>query len=109
MSGPRHRTAVTRLCATIVVMAAGVGVPAGAADTWPVKPLRFIVPQAPGAQNDVQARLIAPRLAERLRQPVVVDNRPGAGGALGFESRHRRPTTATRWCSARSAPLPSFP
>jgi tripartite-type tricarboxylate transporter receptor subunit TctC len=58
--------------------------PAGA-QNYPTHPLRFIVAQQPGSQNDIVARLIAPRLAEVLGQPVVVDNRGGAGGAIGFE------------------------
>lgn len=56
-----------------------------AAQSWPVKPIRFMIVQAPGGQNDVQLRLIGPRLAEALGQPIIYDNRPGAGGALGFE------------------------
>ena len=69
-------------CAAILV--ALTSLPAGA-QNYPTHPLRFIVAQQPGSQNDVVARLIAPRLAEALGQPVVVDNRPGAGGAIGFE------------------------
>jgi tripartite-type tricarboxylate transporter receptor subunit TctC len=55
------------------------------AQQYPVKPVRFIIAQAPGGQNDVQARIIGQKLAERLGQPVVYDNRAGAGGQIGFE------------------------
>lgn len=52
---------------------------------YPVKPIRFIVPFAAGGGNDNVARLVGKRLADSLGQPVVIDNRPGAGGVLGAE------------------------
>lgn len=56
-----------------------------AAQQYPAKPVRFIIAQAPGGQNDMQARLIGQRLADALGHPMVYDNRPGAGGQIGFE------------------------
>ena len=58
---------------------------AGIAQPYPVKSVRLVVPFPPGASNDVIARLIGQKLAENLRQPMVIDNRGGAGGALGAE------------------------
>ena len=50
--------------------------------TWPVKPIRFVIPQAAGSSNDVLARTLADQLARELKQPVVVENKPGANGSL---------------------------
>src|SRR5262245_22447100 len=57
-----------------------------AAEPWPVKPIRIGVTFPPGGQTDVVARLIQPYLEARLGQPVVIDNRPGAGGSIGVDA-----------------------
>ncbi len=53
------------------------------AQSWPVKPIRLLVPFPPGGLIDTMARLMSARLAQELGQPVVIDNKPGAGGNLG--------------------------
>jgi tripartite-type tricarboxylate transporter receptor subunit TctC len=58
---------------------------AAAAQDYPTRPVRFIIPFPPGGSNDVVGRMIATQLSERLGKQVVVDNRGGAGGVIGTE------------------------
>ena len=58
---------------------------AASAQDYPSKPIRIVVPQSAGGLTDLTARLIGPRLSERLGQPVVIDNRPGAGSMVGTD------------------------
>ena len=67
---------------------AGIAVaafPAFAQDKWPSKPITYVVPFAAGGTTDVLARLIGQKLSTALGQPVVVDNKPGAGGNIGSD------------------------
>jgi tripartite-type tricarboxylate transporter receptor subunit TctC len=75
----QRRTLLGAMAAPMV--ATGV---ARAQEAWPTRPLTLLVPWAPGGSNDVVARLVAPLLAERLGQSVVVENRAGGGGSIGM-------------------------
>ena len=67
----------------ILLAVAAAASPVFAAEQFPTRPIRFIVPYAPGGNVDISGRIVAPALGEILGQTVVVDNRPGAGGNLG--------------------------
>ena len=73
---------------TLCLMLASASAPA---QTWPAKPVRFIVPFPPGGGTDVLVRTIAPKLGEGLGQQVIVDNRTGAGGMIGVEIAAKAP------------------
>src|SRR5437868_6703724 len=62
-----------------------IGAARAQGEKWPSKAVRLIVPFPPGGTTDIVARLIAEKLTATLGQPVVVDNRGGAGGSLGTE------------------------
>jgi tripartite-type tricarboxylate transporter receptor subunit TctC len=68
-----------------LLLAAALAAPAALAQAWPAKPVRLVVPFAPGGTADTLGRLTAKKLSEALRESFVVENRPGAGGALGAE------------------------
>jgi tripartite-type tricarboxylate transporter receptor subunit TctC len=63
-----------------------LGASATLAQSWPVKPIHIVVPYAPGGAVDTIARLTGQKLSERLGQPVIVDNKPGAGANIGMDA-----------------------
>ena len=69
----------------LVWLTAAMLATAAQAQEYPSKPIRFIVPFPPGGSSDLIARVIAPRMTERMGQPVLVENRPGAGGMIGVD------------------------
>jgi tripartite-type tricarboxylate transporter receptor subunit TctC len=81
-----------RLLTALVLLA--VAAPEGLAqDKYPTRPIRIIVPTATGGATDIGARLIAQDLSKRWGQPVVVENRAGAGTIIGSDIVAKRPLT----------------
>src|SRR5262249_51044465 len=68
------------LCLLSLMMGAATG------DTWPAKPVRIIVPFAPGSTPDAIGRILADRLQAKFGQPFIVENKPGASGNTGTEA-----------------------
>jgi tripartite-type tricarboxylate transporter receptor subunit TctC len=75
------KRSLAAMAAVILVAAAATA----SAQAWPAKPIRYIVPFAPGGTTDILGRIVAEKLSVALGQPVVVENRPGAGGGVGAE------------------------
>src|SRR5258706_9358221 len=69
-----------------VCIAAIACAPALLAQTYPIRPIRLVVPFPPGGSSDSVARVVVQKFSEGLGQPVVIENRPGVGGLLGSET-----------------------
>ena len=91
-----------RLLAMLAAMLLSAAVQA---QDYPSKPLRFIVPYPPGALTDTLARVIADRLGAALKQPVLVENRPGAGTLLGADMAAKAPADGYTLLMATSTTL----
>lgn len=77
-----------------IMLLAGLGTfaaPALAQEVWPAKPIRLVIPFAPGGPIDTVGRLIGERLREPLGQPFIIDNRAGAGGSIGLRATVQSP------------------
>ncbi len=86
----RIRSLVAVLAAFVAAFISFAPAPAGA-QTWPAKPIRFIVPMPPGGGTDLFSRSMAAKLSESLGAQVVVENKPGAGGNIGLDAAAKSP------------------
>src|SRR5687767_10685941 len=83
--GAPWRTVVKFAAAALIAASLAVWAEPASAQTYPAKPIRIIVPYAPGGSTDVLLRIFAPRLSEALGQQVLIDNRPGAASIVGLD------------------------
>jgi tripartite-type tricarboxylate transporter receptor subunit TctC len=79
------------LLRNLLGLALAIIAPLAAAQGYPAKPVKLIIPFSPGGSNDIVGRMAAAQLGERLGQPVIVDNRTGAGGTIGTEAAAKSP------------------
>ncbi|WP_084085341.1 Bug family tripartite tricarboxylate transporter substrate binding protein [Cupriavidus sp. USMAA2-4] len=76
-----------------------------AADQWPSRPIRWIVPYPPGGSTDMLARVVGQKLGEQLGQPVVIENKAGAGGNLGTDFAAKQPADGYTLVMGNIGPL----
>jgi tripartite-type tricarboxylate transporter receptor subunit TctC len=104
--------ATSRLLPALALTLAGslcaIGTAAQAQD-WPAKPIKLIVPYAAGGPTDAIARLLATKVGATLRQPVVVDNRAGAGGTIGVDATAKAPADGYTFALVAPGPLAGMP
>ncbi|WER48122.1 tripartite tricarboxylate transporter substrate binding protein [Cupriavidus sp. WKF15] len=84
MAPKRSRLHALALLSCLALSATAL--PAAHAQTFPNKPIRLVVPYPPGGPTDIVARVVGQKLTDKLGQPLVVENRPGAGGNIGAEA-----------------------
>lgn len=88
-----------------LLFAAFAFAPSGWAQTWPAKPIRLVVNFPAGGTTDIMARAFAPRLSETLGQPIVIENRGGAGGNVGLELVVRAAPDGYTLLASSSSPI----
>ena len=98
-SGLRHGAAIA------LALASGATLAQGSTANWPSRPIRIVIPYAAGSSPDVFARIVAEKIAPRLGQPVIVENRPGGGGNNGTGSVAKAPGDGYTYLVSTNGPL----
>ena len=106
---PVRRRAMRLACALPLAAIAMAFTGTALAQTWPSKPIRIVIPYAVGGSSDITGRLIAKSRSVRLNQPVVVENRAGAGGTLGHEIVAKAPADGYTLLFSAAGPLAVSP
>src|SRR5260221_12807842 len=84
-------TAWTRRMLAVVLLSAASGLPATAQDVYPTRPIRLVVPFPAAGPTDIVSRIVGQRLGELLGQPLVIENRGGAGGEISTDIAAKGP------------------
>jgi tripartite-type tricarboxylate transporter receptor subunit TctC len=100
---------VRRDCALLAIASLGIVSMPAAAQTYPTKPIRVIVPASPGGGTDAAARILAAALSQSLGQQVIAENRSGAGGLIGTEIAAKSAPDGYTLLMAAAAPTVVFP
>ncbi|MWR82043.1 tripartite tricarboxylate transporter substrate binding protein, partial [Escherichia coli] len=81
----RIKHQASRIARVVAIAVAGLSIHPGAiaADAWPAKPIKVIVPYTPGGSTDTVARVVFEKVSQSLGQPIVIENKPGANSTLG--------------------------
>lgn len=109
INAPVRRRAMRLACALPLAAIAMAFTGTALAQAWPSKPIRIVIPYAVGGSSDITGRLIAKSLSVRLNQPVVVENRAGAGGTLGHEIVAKAPADGYTLLFSAAGPLAVSP
>lgn len=103
------RRALEGLALCVVAAPLALSSPMAIAQAWPAKPIRLVVPYAPGGPADVIARQVARKVGESLQQPVLVDNKSGAGGSIGVDSVLKAAPDGYTFALTAQGPLAGMP